>query len=251
MKKKVLLLLALILLTYNSINAQKSTSPVIYSVGVPSSCINGRIYVNVTTGFTYTYKTGVGCFIAPSGITNGAGNNVIPKSNGTNLVASLISDNGTDVTQSSGIFGAPVINATTGFRLNGAATSGNVLRGNGTNFVSAQLSLSDLSIPTPSWTSVTFQNSWNNIGGANATVQYTKISGVVYLKGMASGGTATAGTIVFNLPAGYRPAAYRNFAVISNNAFGYISIAPNGDVAIQVGVSGSLAFDNISFPAEQ
>jgi hypothetical protein len=38
-----------------------------------------------------------------------------------------------------------VVNSVTGFRYNGAATSGNVLRGNGTNFISAQLAASDLS----------------------------------------------------------------------------------------------------------
>jgi hypothetical protein len=45
-----------------------------------------------------------------------------------------------------------IINANTGFRVANAATTGNVLRGNGTNFVSAQLAYSDLSgtptIPT-------------------------------------------------------------------------------------------------------
>lgn len=38
-----------------------------------------------------------------------------------------------------------VISAATGFRIANAATSGNVLRGNGTNFVSAQLAAADLS----------------------------------------------------------------------------------------------------------
>jgi hypothetical protein len=38
-----------------------------------------------------------------------------------------------------------VVNATTGIRINGGATSGHVLRGNGTNFVDAQLGFSDLS----------------------------------------------------------------------------------------------------------
>lgn len=37
------------------------------------------------------------------------------------------------------------VNAVTGFQVNGGATSGNVLRGNGTNFVSAQLAAADLS----------------------------------------------------------------------------------------------------------
>lgn len=36
------------------------------------------------------------------GITNGAGANVIPKSDGTNLVASRITDNGTDIVANSG-----------------------------------------------------------------------------------------------------------------------------------------------------
>lgn len=44
----------------------------------------------------------------------------------------------------SGNFSANVINGVTGFRVNGAATSGNVLRGNGTNFVASTLSASDI-----------------------------------------------------------------------------------------------------------
>lgn len=42
------------------------------------------------------------------------------------------------------IRGSTTINALTGFQVNGAATSGNALRGNGTNFVSSALALSDL-----------------------------------------------------------------------------------------------------------
>src|SRR5262249_5190464 len=38
-----------------------------------------------------------------------------------------------------------VVNAGVGYRVNSAATTGNVLRGNGTNFVSAQLAAADLS----------------------------------------------------------------------------------------------------------
>jgi hypothetical protein len=40
---------------------------------------------------------------------------------------------------------SPIIDAITGFRVNSAASSGNVLRGNGTNFISATLAASDLS----------------------------------------------------------------------------------------------------------
>ena len=45
---------------------------------------------------------------------------------------------------SSGTVEAVTVNATTGFRLNNGATTGNVLRGNGTNFVSSTLAASDI-----------------------------------------------------------------------------------------------------------
>lgn len=41
-------------------------------------------------------------------------------------------------------FVGPLVNATTGFQVNGAATSGNYLRGNGTNFVSSTIQAGDL-----------------------------------------------------------------------------------------------------------
>lgn len=44
-------------------NAQKATNPVIYTPGVPIACVYGRIYVDVSTGLAYTYKTGIGCFL--------------------------------------------------------------------------------------------------------------------------------------------------------------------------------------------
>ena len=49
---------------------------------------------------------------------------------------------------------ADVVNAQTGFQVNGTAASGNVLRGNGTDFVSSQLSYNDLSDQLVSFTSV-------------------------------------------------------------------------------------------------
>jgi len=50
---------------------------------------NGKFLKSVTG--VATWET------LPAGITNGAGNNIITKSNGTNLVASSITDNGTTV----------------------------------------------------------------------------------------------------------------------------------------------------------
>src|SRR6266850_2147726 len=58
--------------------------------------------------------------------------------------ASLALGNGT-AADFTGALKLTTVNAVTGYQVNGAATSGNVLRGNGTNFVSAQLAFSDLS----------------------------------------------------------------------------------------------------------
>ena len=59
------------------------------------------------------------------------------------------SDNG--ITAESSI-GSGIVDTITGYRISGAATLANVLRGNGTNFVSAQLAHADLSIGTASHT---------------------------------------------------------------------------------------------------
>src|ERR1035437_3589506 len=63
---------------------------------------------------------------------------------------------------------APVFNAGTGFQSAGAATSGYVLRGNETNFVSAQLNYSDIAgtVPTPPSGSVL----WSALGNAGAAL---------------------------------------------------------------------------------
>lgn len=67
---KIIVVLLLLITLVSTASAQKSVNPVIYTVGIPSTCVQGRIYVNVTTGFIYTFKTGVGCFL--SGFAGGS-----------------------------------------------------------------------------------------------------------------------------------------------------------------------------------
>jgi hypothetical protein len=130
----------------------------------------------------------------------------------------------------SGNFSANVINGVTGFRVNGAATSGNVLRGNGTNFVSSAIQVSD--VPTLnqnttgsaatlttsrtiaisgdlSYTSPAFNGSANVIGtGTLATVNsnvgsFTNASVTVNGKGLVtavSSGTAPVTTVTGTSP---------------------------------------------------
>lgn len=56
--------------------AQKTSRQVIYTIGVPTNCINGVLYVNVITGFSYTYKSGVGCFLSGGGATSFTGGTI-------------------------------------------------------------------------------------------------------------------------------------------------------------------------------
>lgn len=109
----------------------------------------------------------------------------------------------------------------------------------------------------PSYIAPTLQNGWTNMGGSFATVGYFKgPDSVVHLKGMIKAGTVTNGTVLFNLPAGYRPLNEHRFAVPSGNGtsdvFGEISVQAIGNVAIIAGsgAGGWISLD-CSFLAEQ
>jgi hypothetical protein len=115
--------------------------------------------------------------------------------------ASLAIGNGT-TGDFSGTLKATILNAVTGFQVNGAAASGNVLRGNGTNFVSAQLAFSDLSgnITTSQMNSGTSASTatfwrgdgtWSSVLGTNASVAGTL--------GIANGGGSGTTITIQNL----------------------------------------------------
>jgi len=83
----------------------------------------------------------------------------------------------------SGTGTAAVLNATTGFRLNGTATAGQFLRGNGTNFVSSALQASD--IPTGSNNYI--QNG-TTLQTGNFAIQSSGVNNVAAVIQRASGG---------------------------------------------------------------
>lgn len=107
-----------------------------------------------------------------------------------------------------------------------------------------------------SWETPTLLNSWTNFGGAYATAAYRKDSlGVVHLRGLITGGTKTATTVLFNLPSGYRPAADLMFATSVDNGswagFGSFNVKSNGDVMLRVAGSGPwISLDGCSFLAD-
>jgi hypothetical protein len=74
-------------------------------------------------------------------------------------------------------------------------------------------------------------------------------SGIVKLRGLLKSGTTTQGTVLFNLPPGYRPAKVAMFAARHNTGTGRIDVRTNGDVVYFVGDAGWTSLANVTFPA--
>jgi hypothetical protein len=92
------------------------------------------------------------------------------------------------------------------------------------------------------WITPTLVNGW-----ANTSARYYKDNfGIVRLKGSVANGTTTGGTILFNLPAGYRTLVHSRFPV----ADGKVSIEGNGDVKTLTTGLTPIYFDGITFKAE-
>jgi hypothetical protein len=76
-----------------------------------------------------------------------------------------------------------VLNVTTGLQIAGAAASGNTLRGNGTNFVSAALASTDLSDVTDAGSWTPSDQSGASLTFTSVSVSYTKIGNMVFVYG--------------------------------------------------------------------
>lgn len=110
------------------------------------------------------------------------------------------------------------------------------------------------------WVAInSFANAWNFYGGsyganAYAYAAWRKKAGIVYLRGLIATGTAAAGTVMFTLPVGFRPAAVTRplYEVTSNDTRAQVSIlGSDGTVRAEVGVSNVyVSLNNISFPAD-
>jgi len=123
MKIKYLIISIIAIVVFSNIaKAQKVINPTVYTSGAPVSCLYGRIYIDVTTGFIYAYKTGIGCFLSGTGIS-GAGS--------SGKVAFW--NSGVNVTYNANfIFDGTNLSIPTGgqFRINGTAFNFSNLAGN-------------------------------------------------------------------------------------------------------------------------
>ncbi len=133
------------------------------------------------------------------------------------------------------------------------SSSSIVARGatSGTPYISTNTSYFPSSYTT--WSTPALQSGWVFFGPNYTSPQYTKSSdGVVTVKGFLKSGTATNGTVIFNLPAGYRPAKRLLMNGVSNDSHVRIDVNTNGNITVEGGASSSwLSLDDIVFVAEQ
>lgn len=115
--------------------------------------------------------------LALTGVTSGSATFTAPAVAGTT----------TNPVVSSNYITAPVFNATTGFTIGGAAASGNVLVGNGTDFVST--SASGLGVSWSSLISATTNLTLTNLG---FTTTFNQTSAVAWLWANTTTGTASS-----------------------------------------------------------
>jgi lysophospholipase L1-like esterase len=86
----------------------------------------------------------------------------------------------------------------------------------------------------PVWVVPTLQNGWTsfNISTHSQEGYYKDAAGVVHLKGLIKGGSTAASSVIFNLPAGHRPAKILFCPICAYSLFGSIQILPNGNVIV-------------------
>lgn len=91
----------------------------------------------------------------------------------------------------------------------------------------------------------TFQNGWINFDTTTYRgARFWKDSvGLVHIEGLVKSGTANS--VIFVLPAGYRPGLGHVFATDSNSGHARIDVAPTGEVKQ---VSGGQSYLSITLP---
>lgn len=109
------------------------------------------------------------------------------------------------------------------------------------------------------WNLIAYQNGWQDSDAAGHPGRYRKINGVVYLQGLvrnpASQTGASAGSVVFTLPAGYRTNKNIQINTMIDGTHGRLMILSDGRVRVE---SNYTAYTNgpwvtlstVSFPAD-
>lgn len=105
------------------------------------------------------------------------------------------------------------------------------------------------------WNSVTFTNSWADVGGSYYATKYTKDAwDRVTIRGRIN--TGASGTAAFTLPEGYRPNATVEFICAGvaggSPATAYVKITSSGVLTPTIaGAAIEVSLDGITFVAEK
>lgn len=98
------------------------------------------------------------------------------------------------------------------------------------------------------WTPLTLQNNWTNFGVSEPIAEVKLHNGIVYTRGLISGGTTTLSTVLFVLPQGMRPRKKEYVTTISKSSSGTVLtrliIETNGEVKIMEGSNSWLILNN-------
>lgn len=83
------------------------------------------------------------------------------------------------------------------------------------------------------WIAPSLLNSWVNYGGEHEVAGYLKDTmGFVHMKGLIKSGAGTAGTTLFVLPVGYRPAETVIIPTVGADAAEIMSVDTSGNVKV-------------------
>jgi hypothetical protein len=99
------------------------------------------------------------------------------------------------------------------------------------------------------WSAPTLQNSWVNFGGGFTNAGYRLNGTTVLVRGTIKNGTITSGTLLFTLPAGYRPTATHELVGYASGGTTWMAqIATNGQVTIgNGGNAAGITMDGMTF----
>lgn len=99
---------------------------------------------------------------------------------------------------------------------------------------------------TTAWVNPTLLNSWVVNGGL--TISYRRLNGVVYGRGQGTGGGA--GTVIYQLPAGFRPAqTHKSATTNTDGTSSYrLQITTGGDVSVSNAGASATPVIEFSFP---
>jgi type II secretory pathway pseudopilin PulG len=140
------------------------------------------------------------------------------------------------------------------FDATGVENGGNITtKGNALNGYRSVM-LNYIPIGSVTWNNIPLLlNGWQWYGGGVAYPQYARgADGVVKLKGLISAGATASGTVIGNLPPGYRPREVSLQSGDCNTIYCRFDIQPNGDIIARDNISATWSsLDTITFLAEQ